>query len=161
MCTGNKKIRCCGTVITWHSKRCWVITAEDESSSPGLCHTAQICHCSAKAATDDMWLYSNGCECSFFFFWKFYFIKKILLEYSWFTMLCQFQLYSKVNQLYVYIYPLFFRFFSHIGHYRVLSRVPCAILLYSRSLLFVCFIYRSVYMSIPISQLIPPPLTPW
>ena len=27
----------------------------------------------------------------------------------------------------LYIYPRFFRFFSHIGHYRVLSRVPCAI----------------------------------
>ena len=25
------------------------------------------------------------------------------------------------------IYPLFFRFFCHIDHYRVLSRVPCAI----------------------------------
>ena len=37
--------------------------------------------------------------------------------------------YSKVNQLYVYLYPLFpHSFFSHIGHYRVLSRVPCAIL---------------------------------
>ena len=32
-----------------------------------------------------------------------------------------------MNQLYIYIYPLLFRFFSHIGHYRVLSRVPCAI----------------------------------
>ena len=42
-------------------------------------------------------------------------------------MLCQFQVYSIVNQLYIYIYPLCFRFFSHIGHYRVLSRVPCAI----------------------------------
>ena len=29
-------------------------------------------------------------------------------------------MYNKVNQLYIYIYPLFFRFFSHIGHYRVL-----------------------------------------
>ena len=29
------------------------------------------------------------------------------------------------NQLYTY--PFFFRFFSHIGHYRVLSRLPCAI----------------------------------
>ena len=29
--------------------------------------------------------------------------------------------------LYIYIYPLIFRFLSHIGHYRVLSRVPCAI----------------------------------
>ena len=43
-------------------------------------------------------------------------------------MLCQFQVYSKVNQLYTYIYFFknFFRFFFHIGHYRVLSRVPCA-----------------------------------
>ena len=29
-----------------------------------------------------------------------------------------------MNQLYIYIYLLFFRFFFHIGHYRVLSRVP-------------------------------------
>ena len=36
-----------------------------------------------------------------------------------------FLLYSKVNQLYVYL--LFFRFYSHLGYYRVLSRVPCAI----------------------------------
>ena len=25
------------------------------------------------------------------------------------------------------ICPLFFRFFSHVGHYRVFSRLPCAI----------------------------------
>ena len=37
-----------------------------------------------------------------------------LLEYSCFTMLCSFLLYSKVNQLYTYIYPLFFRFFPDI-----------------------------------------------
>ena len=42
-------------------------------------------------------------------------------------MLCSFQVYSKVIQLYVYIYPFFFRFFSHMGYYRILSRVPCAI----------------------------------
>ena len=41
-------------------------------------------------------------------------------------MLFQVQVYSKVNQLYIYIYPLLFRFFFHRGHYRVLSRVPCA-----------------------------------
>ena len=35
-------------------------------------------------------------------------------------------MYSKVNQLYTYIYPLFFRLLSHIVHYRVLSRVLCA-----------------------------------
>ena len=30
--------------------------------------------------------------------------------------------------LFIYIYPLIFRLFSHIGHCRVLSRVPCAIM---------------------------------
>ena len=39
------------------------------------------------------------------------------------------------NQLYVYVYPLFFRFYSYIGHYRVLGRVPCV---YSRFLLVIC-----------------------
>ena len=38
-------------------------------------------------------------------------------------MLCYFLLYSKVIQLYIYI---FFRFFSIIGYYRVLTIVPCA-----------------------------------
>ena len=35
-------------------------------------------------------------------------------------------MYSKVSQLYIYIHPLFYRFFPHIGHYRVLRSVPCA-----------------------------------
>ena len=30
--------------------------------------------------------------------------------------------YSKMNQLYIYVYPFFFRFFPHIGYYRILSR---------------------------------------
>ena len=34
---------------------------------------------------------------------------------------------SKVCQLYIYTYPLFFRFFSHIAYYRVLGGVPCAV----------------------------------
>ena len=42
-------------------------------------------------------------------------------------MLCQFLVYSKVIQLYVYIYSFFIRFFSHMGYYRRLSGVPCAI----------------------------------
>ena len=42
------------------------------------------------------------------------------------------------------IYPLFFRVFSHIRHYGVLSRVPCAI--YSnRSLLVIYFTYGKAY----------------
>ena len=42
-------------------------------------------------------------------------------------MLCQFQVHSKVIQLCVYMYLFFFKFFSHLGYYRILSRVPCAI----------------------------------
>ena len=44
-----------------------------------------------------------------------------LLSLSFLT-LCQFQVYSRVIHLYIYIYPLF----SHIGYCRILSRVPCA-----------------------------------
>ena len=37
------------------------------------------------------------------------------------------QCYNIVNQLYIYIYSFFLKFFSHIDHYRVLSRDPCAL----------------------------------
>ena len=60
------------------------------------------------------------CSETISFFWNF------LWGYNWFTTLCYFQVYSKVSLLYMYIHPLFFRFFSLGGHYRVLSRVPCA-----------------------------------
>ena len=43
-------------------------------------------------------------------------------------MLCYFLLYSKMNQLYVYIYPFFFEFPSHLGYHRTLSRVYHSIL---------------------------------
>ena len=58
--------------------------------------------------------------------------------------LCQFQVYSEVNQLYVYICPRLFRFFSHIGHYRLLSIVPCVIWQVFISYLF----YMCVYVSL-------------
>ena len=32
-----------------------------------------------------------------------------------------------LGKTHINIYPLFFRLFSHLGHYRVLSTVPCAI----------------------------------
>ena len=46
-------------------------------------------------------------------------------------------------------YLFFFKFFSHLGCYRILSRV---LTLHSRSLLFIYFKYSSVYTSIPNSQ---------
>lgn len=45
------------------------------------------------------------------------------------TTLCQFQVYSKMDQIYIYICisPLFFfRLLSHVDHHRVWRRVPCA-----------------------------------
>ena len=60
-------------------------------------------------------------------------------------MLCQFQVYSKVTHFYIYIYLFFFKFFSHLGYYRILSRVIHD----SRSLLVISFKYRSLYMSVP------------
>ena len=56
-------------------------------------------------------------------------------------------MYSKVVQLHMFMYLFFFKFFSHVGYYRVLSRVSCAI--YRRSLLVIHFKYSSVYMSTP------------
>ena len=48
--------------------------------------------------------------------------------------------YSKMIQLYtyVYIYPFFFRFFSHVGYYRYCVEFP---VLYCESLLIIYFIY--------------------
>ena len=43
-------------------------------------------------------------------------------------MFYQLQMCSKVNRLHMHIYLLIFRFFSHIGHYTILSRVRCALL---------------------------------
>ena len=49
------------------------------------------------------------------------------MEGSQFIMFCQFQVLWQVIQLYIYIFPFFFRFFSKQVYYRMLSRVPCAV----------------------------------
>ena len=33
-------------------------------------------------------------------------------------MLCSFHVYSRVNQLYAYMYPLFYKITFHIGHWQ-------------------------------------------
>ena len=64
-------------------------------------------------------------------FFNFYLFFIFLVNFYWRIVALQccvgFLLYSKVNQSYVYIYPLFFWFPSHLGHHRALSRIPCAI----------------------------------
>ena len=89
-----------------------------------------------------IWRYRTSYACYFCLFFpkilNLYYFFKILLEQSWFIILCHFLLYNKVNQLYIYIYPLFqiFFFFLHIGHYRVLKRVPNAV-----QQVFICYLF--------------------
>ena len=56
-------------------------------------------------------------------------------------------------QLYIYTHLFFFKFFSHLGYYRIASRVPCAI---QQVLVYYYFIFSNVYMLTPNFQLIPP-----
>ena len=69
------------------------------------------------------------------------------LEYSCFIILCQFILYSKVNQLYIHIFTLFFGFPSHLGHQTALSRVPCAIQQVLISYLFYIQYQQCIYVN--------------
>ena len=61
---------------------------------------------------------------------------------------------------YIYTYLLYFGYFSHIDHYRVLSRDLHAINCVNRSLLVIYFTYSSVYMCVcqALSPDLPPPL---
>ena len=54
-----------------------------------------------------------------------------------------YHIYTYHIYVYIYIYPFFFRFFSHLGYYRVLGRVrvPCAIRL-SILYMVVCICYQ-------------------
>ena len=74
-------------------------------------------------------MFSNLATSHYFFFvWMIF-----LLKYSWFTMLCQFLLYSKVTQSYMYIYThththILFLILSSITFYpKRLDIIPCAI----------------------------------
>ena len=58
------------------------------------------------------------------FSFPFIYVLKFVLACIWFILLCSLSVYSKVDQLYMYIYLLIFSFFSHVDHYRVLRRVP-------------------------------------
>ena len=50
-----------------------------------------------------------------------------MIIYMIYNNMYDLQYYVSFSKLYLYRHPLIFRLFSHIGHYRVLSRVPCAI----------------------------------
>ena len=53
-------------------------------------------------------------------------------------------MYSKVIQLYMYVYIFFFRVFSIIGYYKILNIVPCAI----KKVLVVYLFYKLILKKI-------------
>ena len=55
------------------------------------------------------------------------FIFSFVLEHSWLTILCWFHMYSKVIQLYIYMYLFFFKSISYLRYYRILNSVLCTI----------------------------------
>ena len=75
-------------------------------------------------------------------------------------MLYHFLLYQKMNQLYIYIHPLFFEFPSHLGYHRQLSGVFCAVQYILTSYLFYTSQGLYVYPSLPIHN-IPLPFPAW
>ena len=51
------------------------------------------------------------------------------LQFDWFNSVVLtpvFQVYNRVIQLYIYMYLIFFKFILHLGYYKLLSRIPCA-----------------------------------
>lgn len=83
-------------------------------------------------------------------------LKKKLLQHHWFTTLQYFQVYGKVDQSCICIYPFLFRFF-HVGHYSLKQSFLCyTVSSYPFSILYIAVcIYQYVHTTIPISQIIP------
>ena len=79
------------------------------------------------------------------FFWN-----DFLLEYSCFTMFCWFLLYSKMNNLYVFIPPP--RFHPHFIHYGYWVEFP----VYTVGSAYIYFMQSSVCMSSSITKFISP-----
>ena len=84
-----------------------------------------------------------------------------LLEYNCFTMLCQFLLYNKVNQLYVYLYP----HIPSLLHFPPTLPIPPlqVVTKHQADLPVLCgcfplamyFTFGSVYKSMPLSHFVP------
>ena len=91
---------------------------------------------------------------------SFFFIFSSLLEYNCFTMLCQFLLYNKVNQLYVFIYPHIPSLLSlpptlPIPPLQVVTQHPADLpVLCSSFPLVIYFTFGCVYMSMPLSHFV-------
>ena len=98
-------------------------------------------------------LYKPYCVGMILFY--FYFI----LEYRWLTILCYLVSGVQKSDLVKYVHVSIL--FKIASPFRLLQNTEQnSLLLYSRSLLVICFKYSSVYMSIPNFQSISPPTLP-
>ena len=90
-----------------------------------------------------------------------YFFLTYLLEYNCFTMMCQFLLYNKVNQLYIYIYHhisslVCFPLTLSIPPHQVVTKHQADLpVLCSCLPLAIYFTFGSVYMFMTLSHLVP------
>ena len=97
--------------------------------------------------------------CLFVCLFLFFIFLTSLLEYNCFTMVYQFLLYNKVNQLYIYIYPHISSLLhlppsdppcpTPLGGHRALRLSPCAIWLLPTSYLF--YIWQCIYVHATLS----------
>ena len=80
--------------------------------------------------------------------------------YRWLTMLCQFQVYSKVFQLYIYPYLFFFKFFSH---FPILLKTERSSLCYTVDSYWLSILKTVVYIHVNPNLSLPtlPPAPPW
>ena len=69
------------------------------------------------------------CSFIYLFIYLCFFFENLIGGQLIYSVVLVFQMYSEVNQLYMYIYPFFFIFFSHIGYYTILSIVLCVCVL--------------------------------
>ena len=96
-----------------------------------------------------------------FLFFIFFLFLTSLLEYNCFTMVCQFLLYNKVNQLHIYIYPHISSLLClpptlSIPRLQVITKHGADLpVLYGCFPLAIGFTFGSVYMSMPLSYFVP------
>ena len=120
----------------------------------GFCQTLTgtcACKISGKSTSP------HRCGSMFLHLFVFIFLRFSFFYYSWFLMFCQFLLYSKVTQSYIYIhiYILFLTLSSVMFHHNWLD-----IQLYSRISLLIHSKYNSLHLLTPNSWSIPSP-PPW
>ena len=119
----------------FYPERLWDPLPWGQPGFPLLCSVA-----SERVPSNIGWSYSFKIVYLFLFYFLTLFKTFLKSEYNCFTILCWFLLYSKVNQLYIHIYLLFFEFPSDLGPHRAHRALSGeSAMLYSRFSLVIYF----------------------